>query len=157
MPTTACNISHSWMCCWNEWRRVREIDEDAVGDIFRLGGYNCSCCSVSVCILFHLLVSLMHQVYINIFCIRHQLLPEFSFHQLPENFHSSASQVSQSLPYNWCWPVFQLNQFPCYFGDWQLWWRRHKLRPLLWSPSLSSKDFMLLCRTPSICQWLAIM
>ena len=55
----------------------------------RLGGDDCSCYSVSVVILFHLLVSLMHQVYIKIFCIRHQLLPEFSFHQLPKNFHNS--------------------------------------------------------------------
>ena len=30
-----------------------------------LGGCHCSCCSVSVCILFHLLVSLMHQVYVS--------------------------------------------------------------------------------------------
>ena len=52
-----------------------------------LGGDNYSCYSVSVCILFDLLVSLMHQVYIKIFCIRHQLLPEFSFHQLPENLN----------------------------------------------------------------------
>ena len=58
-------------------------------DIFSLGGDNCSCYSVSVCILFHLLVSLMHHIYIKIFCIRHQLLTEFSFHQLPENFLNS--------------------------------------------------------------------
>ena len=43
---------------------------------------------IYVCILFHLLVSLMHQVYIKTFCMRHQLLPEFSFHQPPENFQN---------------------------------------------------------------------
>ena len=83
------NSSHSWMCCWNGWHKYRKIYWNAVGDIFRLGGDICSCYCVSVCILFHLLVSLMHQVYIKIFCIRHQLLPEFSFHQNPENFHNS--------------------------------------------------------------------
>ena len=31
----------------------------------------------------------MHQVWIKTFCIRHQLLSEFSFHQLPENFHNN--------------------------------------------------------------------
>ena len=41
---------------------------------------------LAFCILFHL-VSLMHQVHINTFGIRHLLLPEFFFHQLPENFH----------------------------------------------------------------------
>ena len=71
----------------------RDLHWEAVGDIFRLGADNCSCYSVSVVILFHLLVSLMHQVYITTFCIRHQLLPEFSFHQLPENFHNNNDDV----------------------------------------------------------------
>ena len=65
-----------------------EMYWDAVGDIFRLGGDNCSCCSVGVCILFHLQVSLMHQFYIKIFSMSN-LLPEFSFHQPLENFHNS--------------------------------------------------------------------
>ena len=65
-----------------EWVTQVEIYWDAVGDIFRLGGDNCSCYSVSICMLFQLLVSLMHQVYIKLFCMRHQLLPEFSFQQL---------------------------------------------------------------------------
>ena len=68
---------------------MREIYLDAVGDIFRHGGDNYSCYSVSVCILFHLLVSLMNQVYFKFSCMWHQLLPEFSFHQLPENYHHS--------------------------------------------------------------------
>ena len=38
---------------------------------------NCSCYRVSICILCHLLVSLMHQVYIKILC-RHQPLPDRS-------------------------------------------------------------------------------
>ena len=70
-----------------------------------LGGDNCSCSSVSVCILFHLLVSLMHQVYIKIFCIRHQLLPEFSFHQLPEIFHNKILYCSKSKCSQWKAPM----------------------------------------------------
>ena len=44
---------------------------------------------VNVDVLFHLLVSLMPRVYIKLFCVGHQLLPEFSFHQLPENCHNT--------------------------------------------------------------------
>ena len=59
-----------------------------MGDASR-GGYTGTLWETSSdLVLFHLLVSLMHQVYIKIFCMRHQLLPEFSFHQLPENSHN---------------------------------------------------------------------
>ena len=77
----------SWavrMCDATEGRYMGMLWETSWG--LRLGGDNCSCNSVGVCFLFHLLVSLMHQVYIKTFCIRHQLLPEFFFHQLPEYF-----------------------------------------------------------------------
>ena len=46
------------------------------------------------------LVSLMHQVYIKIFYIRYQLLPEFFFHQLPENVHNLLHAALISFPQN---------------------------------------------------------
>ena len=65
------------------------------------GVNNCSCYSVDVCILLDLLVSLMHQVYIKTFCIRHQPHPvEWSssnlkvgrlIPSLPKNLHAEVS------------------------------------------------------------------
>lgn len=49
------------------------------GDIFRIGGDNYSCCFGSICILLHLLVSLMHKVHMKFFCKRHQLLLSLPF------------------------------------------------------------------------------
>ena len=109
------------MDVWLEWVRQSEGDTvywEAEWDILRLGGNNCSCDSMSVGLLFHLLVSLLHQISIQLFCIRNQLLPEFSFHQLPEHFHHklvsrTGSQTQQRygklqiynysliLPYDW--------------------------------------------------------
>ena len=44
-------------------------------------------------VLFHLLI---HQVLIKTFCIRHQLLPESSFHQLPGNVHNTYEVLVQN-------------------------------------------------------------